>query len=113
MALVGIVNSQPGTSLPEDFAVLVLPPTAESIGKNVLVGGDPLGVPLEAMFDLGGGKVAGHLESDLVASSAVLEEIPAGGGICLPGDAVTIPGGPPQIASDDVGQELQVSDVEA
>ena len=54
--------------------------------------------------------MAGHLEADLVSSTAVLEEIKTCGGVSLAGDLVAVPRGAPEIAGHDVGEELEVSD---
>ena len=69
-------------------------------------------VPFEIVFNLQGGKMAGHLEADLVPSSAVLEEIKTCRGIGFSGDLMAVPCGAPKIAGHDVSEEFEVGDGE-
>ena len=56
--------------------------------------------------------MAGHFQPDLVVGAAVLEEIETGRGVCFNGESVVGPGGAPEVASDDMGEEFQVGNIE-
>ena len=112
MTLDGVEDPQLGAVAREDLAVLGLAVAAERVGKNVEVGGDPLGLPLEAMLDLGRRKMPGHLQPNLVTSAAILEQVETGGRICFSGNLMFVPGWAAEVASDDVSQQFNISDVE-
>ena len=61
MALRGIADAKLGTVLLEDGPVLLVGPPTEGVGKDILVSWNPGCLPLETTFDLGCGKMAGHL----------------------------------------------------
>ena len=96
----------------EDPVIFWVAPPAKSIRQNIKVGGNPLRVPFKIIFDLQGGKMAGHLETDLVTSSAVLEEIKTCRGVSFPGDLMAVPRGAPEVTGHDVSEELEVGDGE-
>ena len=56
--------------------------------------------------------MAGHLETDLVAGSTILEEIETCGGISLASNLVAVPRGAPEIAGHDMGEELKIGNDE-
>ena len=112
MALDRVEDPQLGAVAFEDLAVLGVPPSAEGVGEHVEVGGDPLRLPFEPVLDLGRREVPGHFEPDLVASAAILKQVKTGGGIRFTSNLMVFPGGAPEVSGDDVGQKLEVCNVE-
>ena len=96
----------------KNAVVFRVAPAAESVREYVEVGRDPLCLPLEVVPDLGRGEMAGHLKADLMTGLSILEEIEAGGRVGLSSDLVPGPAGAPDIAGQNVGEELEVRDVE-
>ena len=76
-ALHGIGNAKAGTFVKEDLVVLLVAPTAERVGQNVGVSGEPLGLPFEVMADLRRSEMARHLQTNLMTCAAILEEVEA------------------------------------
>ena len=110
-ALHGFVNAKLVTVIFKDFSIFGVAPSSEGVRQDVKVGADPLGLPLEVEPDLGGGKMARHLQADLVAGATVLEKVEAGRGIRLSSDHMDGPGGAPEVAGDDMGEKLEVCDI--
>ena len=54
MQLHGIFDAEGCTMLVEDSVELGISPSAEGVGEDIEVGGNPLGLPLEVTADLGG-----------------------------------------------------------
>ena len=75
MTLDGVEDPQLGAVAREDLAVLGLAVATESVWENIEMHRDPLGLPLEAMFDLGRRKMSRHFQPNLVASAAVLKQV--------------------------------------
>ena len=112
MALDRVGNAKLGAVVGEDLAVFGFTPATERVREYVEVGGDPFRLPLEPKLDLRCCEVARHLQPDLVAGAAVLEQVKTSRRISFPGDLLTIPGWAPEIPCDDMGEELEVCDVE-
>ena len=112
MALDRVGDAKLGAVVGEDLAVLGVTPPTERVGEYVEVGGDPFRLPLEPELDLRRCEVARHLQTDLVASTAVLEQVKTCRRIGFPGDLLTIPGWAPEVSGNDVGEKLEVCDVE-
>ena len=95
----------------ENGLVLDVGPSTEGIGDDILFCWDPGSLPLEAELDLGGGKVAGHLEADLVTGTTIPEQVVTRRGVSVTLDLAVIPLRAPDITGEDVCEELQVGDV--
>ena len=103
LELHGINDAETVAVVVEHFVELRVPPSAESVGKNIEVGRNPFGFPLEVVPNLCCSEVLGHLQTVLVPSSSVLKEVEACGRVCFPG-----PAGAPDIPGEDVGQQLEI-----
>ena len=108
----GVEDAQLGAVALEDLAILGLAVAAECVGENVEVCRDPLSFPLKPVFDLRRGKMPRHFQPNLVASAAVLKQVKTCRRIGFTSDLMVVPGRAPEVSSDDVSQQLEISDVE-
>ena len=61
MALLGISDAQLGTVVKENLVIFRVSPSTERVGQYVKVSRYPFCFPLEIVFNLKGGEMAGHL----------------------------------------------------
>ena len=112
MALHGIIDAQFGKVVRKDLAVLWISPSTKRVEQYVKVGRNPFSFPLEIVFNLQGGEMTGHLETDLVTSTSILEEVETCSGIGFSSDLVAVPRGAPEVSGHDMGEELKISNDE-
>ena len=110
MELHGINDAEVVAVVVENLVEFRVPPSAESVGKNIEVGGDPFSFPLEIIPNLCCSEVAGHFQTILVPSSSVLKKVETRGRVGFPGDHVAGPAGAPDVPGEDMGQQLEIRD---